>query len=97
MIALVRHYNFDPEVKVWIFDTENEAHNAMVEKYNRSIEQERLAYADYDPDDDEHGVLEEKCKIYDDYAVLAWKNDCTWMYPEEYDYCEWKIVNVEEE
>ena len=93
--VLVRTYNFDPEIRVWLFPTEEAAINEMVKQYERDIESERREYADEDRED--HGVYEEKCFCNKDIGVasLVWKNDCTWNDPDEFDYCEWRVTRAE--
>ena len=99
--VLVRTYNFDPEIRVWLFPTEQDAINAMVAQYEHDLEVEKheteVAYDEEDRED--HGVYEEKCYCNKDIgtASLAWKNDCTWNDPDEFDYCEWRVTRVEKE
>ena len=98
--VLVRTYNFDPEIRVWGFPTEDEAISEMVRQYERDLETERHeTELNYDEEDrEDHGVYEEKCFCDKEIgtAHLAWKNDCTWNIPDEYDYCEWRVQRLEE-
>ena len=92
--ALVRTYNFDTDIRIWLFDTEEEACQNMEFQYSRDIEAERKEYADEDPEK----VFESKCFCEKEagMARLAWRNDQTyWEDTDEYDYCLWQVQKVE--
>ena len=92
--ALVRTYNFDLDVKVWLFDIEEEACNYMEFLYDLYLETERKEYADHDPDK----VYKNKCFCDKESGIsqLAWRNDETSENPNEYDYCLLQVQKVEE-